>query len=245
MRWSKEEIEIVQRNRTLTAAKLSNMLPLRTTLAVVHKRQRLGIHMRWSKQETEILLEARAHNATELHNTLLHSRTPKAIAVKRRRLGVRILPRIAVHPIQLTDIERGYLAGMLDGEGSVYISYYKQHPTCTNGRWQIGISIYSSNEPVLEYLRDICRTGSLWRKSSSKQELTQKRVYGFHLSSEALRIILPQIKDVLHIKREQAELALEALQYIQRGNNQHHPRKDEVIWELYKEMKQLNKRGVV
>lgn len=111
----------------------------------------------------------------------------------------------------------GYLAGILDGEGS--FSCYERHHKGKNNHWTAGIQknvmIHNTNKAIVEECRDIITeiTGEPARfKKENRLTKTGKEVWYVWISGgKQLRNLLPVIIPHLVGKRQQAELMLTIL----------------------------------
>ena len=104
---------------------------------------------------------------------------------------------------QLTDVERGYIAGVLDGEGWFGITIrkrawkrstlpYYHRPACTVGQ---------AKPPILEWFVKTLGTDDIATESRTKFKILR-------IHPPCLRWLLPQIIPVLVLKRRQAEILL-------------------------------------
>jgi Fe2+ or Zn2+ uptake regulation protein len=168
----------------------------------------------------------------------------KKIQTKRRILIKKIVklkqPRI------LTDAERGWLEGVIDGEGCICL--HKHFVKNNRFQWIISLAIANTN-------LDLCKRvnksidGSIFVTPENK-EMNQKEKYTFNANRKSIKLILPQLK--LTVKEKQRRLILQALvlsdniTYIKEGHNLVRPKEhDEKMEEIYQKMKILNKRGVI
>jgi len=137
----------------------------------------------------------------------------------------------------------GYVAGMIDGEGTVTVLKYRNRKRNII-RYEPRIFIDNTNIDLLKKIREICGCGSLYKQTSKKQESRQNPLYRLSLSSDCLRSILPQILPYLICKRRQAEILMEVLQYVKLGNNQFTQRPVDKLENLINELRKLNRRGI-
>ena len=109
--------------------------------------------------------------------------------------------------------------------------------------WAPDLRCSSTTPVLLQQLIAICKGGSISDCNFVEKRKKQKQ---FHLSSNGLRRILPKVLPHLLVKRKQAELVLEALSLLHKGNNQWtgKPCNDERLEEIYQELRRLNQRGV-
>jgi hypothetical protein len=101
---------------------------------------------------------------------------------------------------------KAYIAGVIDGEGSIYVERAKRK----NGGWRyrIVVSLLMCDQPTVEFIATA--TGRpMWKKTLSRKGLT-RREFGYVLTwrngpaAAFLKSILPYLRG----KRPQAELCL-------------------------------------
>lgn len=149
----------------------------------------------------------------------------------------------------LTDYERGWLEALIDGEGSLSLTYGKQK---TSPRPRIDIRIDISNVclPLLEKAKAIFGEGNI--SEFEPKDNIRKKVYRFSVRTNAIRNILPQLD--LIVKKRQKELLLEAASLIGKGGKGSRKGfqggkmrplwKDEKFASIKKELNLINRRGV-
>jgi len=97
MKWTDEEIQILEENQHLNSQELVDMLPGRTYEGIVQKRNRLGMQwsgqLKWEDWETQVLEARRYYTADEISEQFLPHRTPSAVRDRRIRLGLSQLVR--------------------------------------------------------------------------------------------------------------------------------------------------------
>lgn len=103
-----------------------------------------------------------------------------------------------------TEAERGYLAGILDGEGSITIG--KRHPL-RNRSPQHGLSIQISNtsEEVIKWLH--CRLGGCISELHSEKR-GYRRCYTIQIAGNVACSLLKYLVDIMIIKKPQALLGI-------------------------------------
>lgn len=130
---------------------------------------------------------------------------------------------------QLTVADAAYVAGFLDGEGSILL--YKRNPTA------LRVCFANTNLDVLDWLRTTCGAGHI---TSHRGTDKHKAGHLYLLNSDPACYLLEQIRPYLRIKATQADLAIEF---------QHRIRIPELkadhAWQLEarEHMMQLNRRG--
>lgn len=106
---------------------------------------------------------------------------------------------------KLNAFERGYVAGMIDGEGYIRISRWVAKKD-SKPKYGPVIGIASTTKSVLIYLREILGVGQLVTIRPANKR--HKTAYSLCIWSQQARSVLRQIKSCLIIKAEQAELFL-------------------------------------
>jgi hypothetical protein len=104
----------------------------------------------------------------------------------------------------ITEVQKAYVAGILDGEGSITNSPRKHRrkvPFC------IVVSITNQSYALLEYIQSIIG-GKIYRHSIQKQNGKQNWRLVIHRQLDVV-YLLENIKDYLCLKKARAEKALE------------------------------------
>lgn len=92
MKWTAEELEILEHNTDLNSTEMTSLLPNRTYEAIVQKRGKLGLQ--WDKQQTwrewelELLEEHDYLSNSEIAETVLPHRSYEAIKTARHKAGL-------------------------------------------------------------------------------------------------------------------------------------------------------------
>ena len=102
--------------------------------------------------------------------------------------------------------EKAYLAGLIDGEGSITIDRCGKSGGCPASRLQLVLRITSTSKKLLEYSNKVTRDGKITLKR--KSTLNHRACYEWrtrnHHASRILFFLLPY----LLLKKDQAELAI-------------------------------------
>lgn len=118
---------------------------------------------------------------------------------------------------KLTPREAAYLAGLIDGEGTITI--HRRRPLPSNQfrlYYRPVVIIINTDLPLLEHVKKICGTG--WVGISMHGHGERKTCYNFQLGRRSeIYWLLTQILDDLFLKKEQGELLLEFIN--SRDNN--------------------------
>ena len=103
----------------------------------------------------------------------------------------------------LSPLERGYIAGLVDGEGTVTLS--RKH---ANELRHLVISISNTETDLLEYARSTIGCGKITKKKTAKANHSQSMTYA--VSNRQALALLAQIEPHLRsYKRFRARLVLE------------------------------------
>lgn len=114
--------------------------------------------------------------------------------------------------------EAAYMAGYLDGEGTISITRAKRVENRAGYRWMPIMAINNTHRDSLECLRQMCGNGRLCLVNPGKLGI-QKPGYRLQFTANQIRYVLPQIMPYLIIKREQAAILLEFLTSVVNGKN--------------------------
>jgi len=132
----------------------------------------------------------------------------------------------------LTEFDRGWISGLIDGDGSIHMGQ-------SVGQWDIYVAVSNTNLPMLEYLMDMTGQGFIVLKSKVTKD--HKAIFEYRLKARnALRDLLPLLK--LYDKDSQRKLVVEALDILIRKELEVEYN-EERLEQIEAEVKQLNKRG--
>lgn len=131
----------------------------------------------------------------------------------------------------ITIEDAAYLAGFVDGEGSIILHRSRD-------RTAMRIAITNTNKGVIDWIQTITGVGNIVEKKSKNAK--HKDCYIWLCNSQSAEDVLIQILPYLKIKIQQAELAINLQQNL-RIPNMRYSRE----WQLeyYLQMRELNKRG--
>lgn len=132
-----------------------------------------------------------------------------------------------------TDIEKAYIAGFFDGEGSFGIS-----PNLS----QVMIELTSTNEDILTW---ICTFFKFGRYSRAKQPRAKQTYRIFITGSEEARTFIESIGPYIKIKKEQVEVIRDFLNTISVRANRHGVSDETMLQRaiLKNRIGKLNQRG--
>lgn len=112
---------------------------------------------------------------------------------------------------KLTDLQKGYIAGIIDGEGCILVRQRKRPYGFT---YDPSLIITNTHLGLLEYLVNITNIGKIYKQYYSKahQESNSKQGYRWEISSNNMRLLLPVVHPYLVVKQEQCTLVIRLLQ---------------------------------
>jgi hypothetical protein len=151
--------------------------------------------------------------------------------------------RIAKTAKELAEWERGWISGLVDGEGTIYFSKSVNLPSKGFHIYLTKLKITNTAKELLEKVKEIIGVGWIGEYPYVDKRGNRKAVYQYEVGHNVMRWLLPQL--TLIVKRKQKELVLEALALLRESSlvidcSQQHQRLDEIK----REMHELNKRGI-
>jgi hypothetical protein len=147
----------------------------------------------------------------------------------------------------LSSEELAYIAGIIDGEGSIIIS--KQKPNKKKGeiniRYQLFCKVVNTDKRLIEYLSK--KTGQLiFSEKTRDNKINCRNTFSIHWPVKVTTYLLKKIRDYLVIKKEQVDLAVK---FIDTFHGCGHTDADKNIMQLreecYIEMKMLHRREFI
>jgi hypothetical protein len=244
--WSDEELAILRKHYpTKLRQELLSLLPNKRWTSIRHKASELGLKKAflgiWNPAELQILKDNWAKCGRPKLLKLLPRKRWSSIRHKAFELGLakkayakywRTYDKI--EPIILSDVDRGYFAGIIDGEGTIRIIR-------ALGKWYAPfIQITNTDRELMDKCRTIFKIGKLYKEERPKLRHKPKYVYNI-ASVQGVKQILEQVKDILTVKRRQAELVLEFIS-LKEEKEDYGVLPREI--EIFEEVKRLNARGV-
>lgn len=193
----------------------------------------------WAKEEEEILKTLYLRPIPESDFVkALPNRTLPAIKCKIHSLGLHGRISFLEQPrkLNLTETEKAYLAGLIDGEGSIHFALNTGETIIPK------ISISNSNTEVLEWCRNKIGRGYISTLSPHSFEGSfHRQTHQFII--QAKPTILPVLEAIfpfLIIKKKQAKLVLEWCKSRLSRENYHRSTYTKREVEIIKEVKRLN-----
>jgi len=164
---------------------------------------------KWTKEEEERLRElAKTHSIREIAEIL--GRTYKSVQHKLRKLGI-CAALAAIYydeskiKLQLTETEKAYLAGFLDGDGSIYFQFGKT----SLGHVRPAIKFANTDEKVIRWICE--KIPFAHPETRLTRTPRSKRVRKYTATIHGIttcKPILEALKPYLIVKKEACEMAL-------------------------------------
>jgi len=246
--------------RALGLKKDENFLRMTREASLSLGRTEKRAHPKWSEDEIKILKEMYPTRPKDEILRKIKGRTWRAIYSKASKLHVsreltsdelyyydKLRLRKEVRLKQLSEAEKGYIAGLIDGEGSFIVWKDKYHN-------HVGyrLTITNTDPKLHEWLRKRLGFGAI-RKLEQKNRKHRTGYYFAICRSSELELLLREIKDFLVVKREHAECMLRLIEIkkskkvaLERGphgrfvGGYRRLETSEEEWALYQKIRQLN-----
>ncbi len=140
----------------------------------------------------------------------------------------------------MKEIELAYAAGIVDGEGSISIFLCNSNKR-KEQYYSLQFAVVNTNHKIIKWFKDNFGGSTRLKGCSDSPECMMWRITGKKASN-----ILEQLIPYLHIKQDQAKLAISFASTLnplgRNRNNVCTPRTLEIREEMYKMSKQLNAR---
>lgn len=132
---------------------------------------------------------------------------------------------------------RGYIAGVLDSDGAIWIGCEKRH---TYPRYMLRIAVSNTRPSLLDFFAEHCGgTSKKYKKRNAKWRDEYRWCLSGLPAAQVIRLALPY----LVIKRTQALVALEFASTIVPGQSRLPESWRQMRERLYHQMLKLNKKG--
>ena len=217
--WSEEEVKFLLENyNSMPLKEIAKRLG-RTLHSIRSKARQLSVKKRsmvfgckrWSQDEDEILVKYYSVLPREELQKLLPNRSWAAIQTRAERLlkcgRAPLINTISKEPsLSLTEPQKAYIAGLLDGEGTITLVKHgsKIYPE---------VSITNTKKEVIEWLRSVTQVGVITIENKSRSKRNWNTCYKFRvLSLPEASAILKAVLPYLIIKKKQAELVLKFIE---------------------------------
>lgn len=213
--WSREEDEILKEHYSNSLKEgLLELLPKHSWDAIkVRANHNFGLRRNkevvtrakglnpWTEEEIEILKKVYPTRYTEEIMKALPNHTWSSIETQAMDLKIhRKLDRRfgSIKPVKLSEGDLGYIAAMIDGEGSICITKCKKGLVST-------LSISNNDRDMLSWIQSVLGRGHIYKH-------TKRGNLCFQIARNSDQIALLEVlMPYLKVKRRQAELALKFL----------------------------------
>jgi hypothetical protein len=106
----------------------------------------------------------------------------------------------------ITEIQKAYIAGFFDGEGSIGVYFNKSSRKNNPKKYaKLLIRMSQNDRRVLDWIQEIIGCGSVHAKKKKPDRALQ---HDLVLSHEQARLLINEIKPYLKVKMEQVEKSL-------------------------------------
>jgi hypothetical protein len=142
----------------------------------------------------------------------------------------------------LKPVDRAYLAGIVDGEGSIMLIHVKPKPGVRKWEnWNLVISISNTDKRLIDYLVKNFPEGHVFTVEGTGNNRTH---YQWKVSSKKALRLLRNVYPYLKLKQKQADVALAMIKTHKLVGRAGHPLETvEYRRYLVQEMAALNRRG--
>lgn len=137
----------------------------------------------------------------------------------------------------MTELEAAYLAGIIDGDGSLTLSHRRRNAARGWESIELHISISNTNQSLMSHLSQMLGAPFYSAKDRRNRKWKQHFVISFSAFVE-LNALLTRIIPYLIVKRRQAEIMLELVK--RRLSKEPYTDEDR---KLVRELRRLNRRG--
>lgn len=141
----------------------------------------------------------------------------------------------------LTDAERGYLAGFVDGEGCLTIGKASRPGYRCGYSYEAIMTVSNTHLDGLIKIAEMCGNGKI-QLQDKRDKPHHKTLYRIVFGHGQIRHLLPQIRPLLLMKGAQADIILEFLSLKKSGKNP-----DELLIQRFEALRsavrELNRRG--
>lgn len=145
----------------------------------------------------------------------------------------------------LSSAERGWLAGIVDGEG--HLGLYKYHYHFKSSylakrqfTWRPILTISNTKLELIRRAQEICKGGSIRAMAPSKEGY--RTCYRLLLTAGKIRQVTPKIMPYLTAKKDEAILLLKSLELITSYKNDHILH-DDTLEKIRLQLRFLRKNG--
>lgn len=241
--WSKEEMNLLTNNYIkLSKEELLKMFLCRTWRAIESKASKLGYAKkvsRWEKWEIDWLIRNYRSVPKEEILKTLERHSNLSIRSKASKLGLQRPNATNEHGFikeELNDLEKGYIAGIIDGEGTISIRKKEAHH-------QPYLAVVNTDPTLIQYLLNRLNFNTTVKLEKKTFPKNRKPVYILCVRGKKILPLLKEIEHLLIVKKQQCRLVIEWIESRLNRERYNAPYTDYEA-KLYKEVKRLNTKGV-
>jgi hypothetical protein len=149
----------------------------------------------------------------------------------------------------LSQLELGYVIGLIEGEGTISLSYHgHSNDYRKRRRWDVYVKISNTDKRILENVKSIVGAGNIRLHDRKIKRPKSKPEYCWSINQHSdIEKLLEQIGPFLIIKKEQANLALEYVKIREKVRSEHRGFKsgfhDNREFRIFERFNELNIRG--
>jgi len=136
-----------------------------------------------------------------------------------------------------------YIAGFVDGEGTITISKEKTHSSRRGFTYGVYFCVSNTNRELLQLMCNTVSVGYVARSNRNRNFPRRKEIFHWSAHRRKAAALIQKLLPHLYLKGAQAELALKYQEAIIQG---HQPlTEEECVFrdQCYMKMKELNRRG--
>ena len=138
--------------------------------------------------------------------------------------------------------KQAYLAGIIDGEGSIGLYKIKTYRARRGFTWKPTIQISNTNILLFDWIRKYLGFGSFARYKGHKENNKDRLVWRIGGSYSVIRL-LKEVFPYLLLKKKHAILLTKATRILKHYSRHYSNKYDIKLEEIYQEMKLLNRKG--
>jgi len=143
-----------------------------------------------------------------------------------------------------SDEQRAYMAGIVDGEGSIQIRCRGLGGGVSGrpGQYTLIVQVVNTSKPLIDWLA--ANWGGAVAYTPEKPELNRKAKWSWSVTANNALRVLDEVYEFLVIKRTQCKLGRRFQRYAQRTGRERTEKITRLHHRFFSEMRILNKRGV-
>lgn len=145
---------------------------------------------------------------------------------------------------KLSKIDAAYLAGLIDGEGCIFIIRARRKDSTRGFIYNSGLDITMTSYFILKFCHAVTGVGSLNKRKYAVKK-NWKRAWKWRVCSNQAVEVLTQIFPFLKLKKQQAEIVMlfQSRMYFHGRGHKLTNKEYAFQQKLWRQMKKLNKKG--